>query len=169
MSNEQIVKSIKLLTSKGIHVSAYNIIGMPGMDRKHVFETIKLNKEAGPSSSIVSVFIPYLDNDMTKKLVQDGLLNPAKIRVSNGLYPTVEIDAMSSKEISGLYNTFNIYMKFPKWAYSLVKILENGNFMTTAIRKIIYTMMRYADKKPNIKPKQRIKLDQYFHIEGANG
>lgn len=142
MSNKQIVEAIKHLKNNNIHVSAYNMIGLPGMDRKHVFETIKLNKEAKPNSSIISIFIPFPDNELTKTLIQKGLIKTAEIKSHLGTVPNIEIKEMKEKEIMGLFNTFNLYVKLPIVLYPIVRLLESQNVLSNFARKIVYKVVR---------------------------
>lgn len=137
MSNKKIIEAVSYLQKYGIHVSAYNMIGLPGMDRKHVFETIKLNKAAKADSAIVSILIPYTDNRLTQSLIEKGIIDPNKIEIADGNIPTVEIKDMSKKEIQGLYNTFNLYLKFPEWSYPLIHLLESPNPLTNSIRYLL--------------------------------
>lgn len=142
MSNQQIIDAIQNLRNNTIHVSAYNMIGLPGMDRKHVFETIKLNKKAKPNSSIVSIFIPFPDNELTKTLIQKGLIKNTEIKSHLGTVPNVEIKEIREEEIIGLFNTFNLYIKLPGWLYPFIKILESQNYFTNFARKFIYKIIR---------------------------
>lgn len=142
MTNEQIINATHYLRANNVHVSAYNMIGLPGMDRKHVFETIKLNKLANPHSSIVSIFIPFPDNYLTKNLLERGLIKNSDIKSHMGTVPNVEIKEMTGEEIQGLFNTFNIYVKAPTWLYPFVRLLESNNTIAAKIRKYIYTFIR---------------------------
>lgn len=142
MSNRKIIEATRFLRKNKIHVSAYNMIGLPGMDRKHVFETIKLNKEANPNSSIVSIFIPFPDNELTKTLIRKGLIKSAEIKSHLGSVPNIEIKEMKEDEIMGLFNTFNLYVKAPSIFYPLIRHLEKTNAVTAFIRKLIYKLIR---------------------------
>jgi radical SAM superfamily enzyme YgiQ (UPF0313 family) len=139
MSDETIINAIRSLRKNNIHVSSYNMIGIPGMDREHVFKTIELNRKANPNSSIVGIFIPFPDAELTKKLIEMGLLDKDVI-VTTGLYPSVKIKEMSDKEIRGLFNTFNLYIKLPKILWPLIRKLEKDNLITRLIRKIVYNI-----------------------------
>jgi len=142
MSDQVIIDAINYLKDNNIIVSSYNMIGLPGMDRKHVFKTIELNKLAKPSSSAVTMFMPFPDNELTKSLIEQKLIDPDNIIVADGDTPTVEIKEMDTKEIKGLYNTFNLYVRFPKWLYPFIKLLENENRITDFILKNIYKVIR---------------------------
>ena len=142
MSNQNIIEAIKFLRENNIHVSAYNMIGLPGMDRKHVFETIKLNKKAKPDSSIVSIFIPFPDNELTKTLIQKGLIKTTEIKSHLGTVPNIEIKEMMEKEIVGLFNTFNLYVHLPTFLYPFIRILEKQNSISDLVRKVIYKFVR---------------------------
>lgn len=138
MTNKRIISAMHLLRKNNIHVSAYNIIGVPGMDRDHIFRTIELNREANPHSSLVSILIPFPDAELTKNLIKQGLLKEEDITISTGLEPTVKIDDMSPDEIQGMFNTFNLYVKFPKFTYPFIEMLEKDNFLTRIARKFLY-------------------------------
>ncbi len=155
MSNKKIIGAITSLRKYGIHVSAYNMIGVPGMDRKHVFETIKLNKLAKPNSAILSIFIPFPDNKLTNSLIEKGLIDPSKIEVADGNVQTMEIGDMSREEIEGLYKTFNLYLKFPKWTFPFIRLLEFSNPITNFIRSLLLKYMKKFDSsqlKHPVKP-----------------
>ncbi len=142
MSNEKIIEAIRFLRENNIHVSAYNMIGLPGMDRKHVFETIKLNKEAKPNSSIVSIFLPFPDNELTKALIKKGLIKTNDIKSFSETVPTIEIKDMKEEEIIGLFNTFNLYVKLPTLLYPFIRFLEKQNALSNFVRKSVYKFVR---------------------------
>jgi radical SAM superfamily enzyme YgiQ (UPF0313 family) len=137
MSDETIIGAVRYLRKYNIHVSAYNMIGIPGMDREHVFKTIELNRKANPNSTIVGIFIPFPDAELTKNLIKMGLLDE-KVIVTTGLYPSVKIKEMSSEEINGLFRTFNLYIKFPKFVWFIVRMLERDTALTNFVRKVVY-------------------------------
>jgi len=142
MSDDQIIKSVRRLQDAGIRVSAYNMIGLPGMNREHVFKTIHLNKKAKAHTSIVGIFMPFPDNELTQSLIQQGMLDPNNIVLKNGLTPSIEIEDMSRKEIVGLFNTFNLYVSLPKAVYPLIRILEKENWFTIPVRRLIYKIIK---------------------------
>ena len=117
-------------------------IGLPGMDREHVFRTIALNKRAGSDSSIVSIFVPFPDNELTKSLLAKGMIDSTDIKYSKGTAPNVEIAEMSAEEIVGLFRTFNIYTKVPRALYPLIRPLERDNRVTRAARQLLIRFLR---------------------------
>ena len=146
MPNKRIVESVRLLRKNGIHVSAYNIIGMPGMDREHVFKTIMLNREAGADSSLVACFVPYPDDEITKFLIREGMLDPSKIKlVGKGATPTVEIKEMNFEEIQGLYNTFNLYVRLPKFMFPIIRLLEKPTSLNEYMRIKLYGLVIFGE------------------------
>ncbi|WP_420264236.1 B12-binding domain-containing radical SAM protein [Candidatus Magnetominusculus dajiuhuensis] len=142
MSNQTIIDAVRFLRANNIHVSTYNMIGLPGMDRKHVFETIKLNKEAKPNSSIVSIFLPFPDNELTKTLISKGLITTTEIKSQLGATPNVEIKEMKAEEIIGLYDTFNLYVELPTFLYPIIELLEKQNPIANLARKVLYKFVR---------------------------
>jgi radical SAM superfamily enzyme YgiQ (UPF0313 family) len=155
MTDEKIIDAVRCLRKHNIHVSSYNMIGIPGMDREHVFKTIELNRKANPNSTIVGIFIPFPDAELTKKLVSMGMLNEDAI-VTNGMYPTVKIDDMTDEEINGLFNTFNLYIKFPKFTWSFIRKLEKDNIVSRFVRKTIYKILSFWRAYEILKLKRRI-------------
>ncbi len=137
MSNKRIIEAISYLKKYGIHVTAYNMIGLPEMDRKHVFETIKLNRLAKADSIVTSIFIPFPDNELTQSLIKKGLIDSDKIEIGDGSTHTLKIEEMEKKEIEGLYNTFQLYLKFPKWTFPLIRLLEASNPVANTIRYLL--------------------------------
>jgi anaerobic magnesium-protoporphyrin IX monomethyl ester cyclase len=147
MKNARIVEAIQALRKNGIHVSAYNIIGMPGMDREHVFKTIMLNREAGANSSLVACFVPYPDDEITKFLIREKLLEPSQIKlVGKGATPSVKIKEMESEEIQGLYNTFNLYVRLPKFMFPIIRLLEKSTPINEFIRLRMYGLINIGEK-----------------------
>jgi len=141
MTNDAIIESVGLLRKNGIHVSAYNILGIPGMDREHVFKTIELNRMAKPHSSLVSVLIPFKDAEITKKLIRDGIIREEDINIGTGLFPTIDIKEMTREEIDGLFNTFNLYVKMPKLLFPFIRLLEKNSYITRSVRKFLYWVL----------------------------
>lgn len=137
MSNLQIINSVKLLKEQGIDTTTYNMIGLPGMNRKHIFETIRLNKRAKPNRCIISIFIPFKDNCLTQMFIQKGLIENKVYEITQGNTPVCEIADMTSKEIIGLFNTFNLYVKYPVWTWLFIRLLEIDNRFTRYIRKLL--------------------------------
>ncbi len=142
MSDQQIVDAVHHLKAHDIGVSTYNMIGLPGMDREHVFRTIALNKRSGSDSSIVSIFVPFPDNELTKFLLARGMIRTTDIKYSKGTAPNVEIAEMSAEEIVGLFRTFNIYTKVPRALYPLIRPLERENRVTRTARKVLIHFLR---------------------------
>lgn len=143
MTDKRIIQAVKSLKKYRIQVGGYNIIGVSGMDREHVFKTIKLNKEAGVDHAMVSKFIPFPDSKLTKMLIKKGLIDPKDIvELADGSYQTVEIADMSREEIEGLYHTFNFYVKLPEKYYHLIEQYEKDLSNSDLREKLINLIKR---------------------------
>ena len=139
MSNQQIIDAVRNLRKNGIKVSTFNIIGMPGMDRDHIFKTIDLNREAGADASTITCFMPFPDDEMTKQLIKKGSIDPSDIKIIvGGSEPALDIEEMGYDEIKGLYNTFNLYVRLPRYMFPFIKLLEKSTPATDYVRGKLY-------------------------------
>lgn len=141
MSDKQIVSSIQSLRRHGINVTTFNMIGLPGMDRGHIFKTIALNKRANPNSSMATIFMAFPDAELTKAIIKQGLIKKSDIKVSTGFYPTIDIKEMSREEIEGLFRTFSIYIKMPKILYPLIRLFEKDTAFASFMRKMFFIIV----------------------------
>ncbi len=73
ISNQEIIKRLKLVKEYGISVLSLNIIGLPFETREMVFETIELNKQAEVTHTFVSLYCPLPATKLFDVCVQHDL------------------------------------------------------------------------------------------------
>lgn len=76
VSDERIVEAFRACREAGMATVAYNMVGLPGEDRRRVLATAKLNAVARPSRVVVSVFSPYPGTDLYEISVREGYVRP---------------------------------------------------------------------------------------------
>ncbi len=83
MTREQIISAFRLCHRLGLKTVASNIIGLPFETKEMIFETIKLNREILPHSSIVGIFYPYPGTELEKLCREKNLINEEKLNDPN--------------------------------------------------------------------------------------
>mgnify|MGYP001583979719 CR=1 FL=1 len=119
-SNNDILKSLEILSKSGIPFSINNIIGFPDETRELIFETIVLNRQfSGYDSLTVSIFTPYHGSKLREEAVQKGYLDPEIITTHTTSSSSLNMPQLSARAIDGLMRTFTMYVGFPKdwWPY----------------------------------------------------
>ena len=76
MSNELLKEGFEKLHKIGIRAFAFNMVGLPGEDRKKALSTIKFNAAIKVDDSIVSVFSPYPSTVLYNISVEKGFIKP---------------------------------------------------------------------------------------------
>ena len=110
------------------------MIGLPHETREDIFETIELNKQANPTSATVTFFHPYRGLELRDLCLREKLFNPAEENVYRG-ESCLSSPLISRQELSGIFKTFQLYLKLPKDYYDLIKIAEGD----TEIAKEVYS------------------------------
>ena len=64
MSDEVIIETYQMAREVGIGAHSFNIIGIPGERKEHVWKTIKMNRIIKPERVQVTVFYPYLGTEL---------------------------------------------------------------------------------------------------------
>ncbi|MBE3519683.1 MAG: radical SAM protein [Firmicutes bacterium] len=72
ISDERLKEVFRACREMGIATVAYNMVGLPGEDRKKVLATVKMNAVCRPASVVVSVFSPYPGTDLYDLSVKKG-------------------------------------------------------------------------------------------------
>jgi len=75
-SQEKIVSAFHTAKKNGISTHAFTMIGFPGQDRKSVFQTYNLLREAKPDTVQASIFYPLVGTELFDKVVAEGLFDP---------------------------------------------------------------------------------------------
>lgn len=128
-SNSKVIDSMKMLASINQGVSLNNIMGFPFENRKLVFDTIMLNREANrinsKARSAINIFAPYYGCKLYNVCKKENLLD-------NKNYYTNHLDGVSDllfddkwkMELRGLMRVFNLYVRLPDKYFDHIKKAE---------------------------------------------
>ena len=75
LSDEQILKSCKILHDAGIKVGTINILGLPTETIENMRETLNLNRTCKPEHVSANLFMPLPGVDLTNYAIEKGLLD----------------------------------------------------------------------------------------------
>jgi len=127
MSNESIVNAFKNLRNVCIRSSAYNLIGVPYESRDTILETIKLNREADPDSTISFILLPFRRTAISNLSKELGFL-PEDFNDETYFHDAsdsvLRLPDISKEELNALKRVFTPYVYLPKVVYPLVKRAE---------------------------------------------
>jgi len=109
-----------------IRCSSFNIIGLPFENRQNILETIELNKKLNPHSATVTFFHPYRGSVLRQMCIDEKYIDDENFyedvyRVESRL----NMPQITKKELTGLMNSFQLYLKLPEKYYSLIEKQEN--------------------------------------------
>jgi hypothetical protein len=104
-----------------------------------IFRTINLNRKiyriynkANPSGL---VFQPYKGTKLHEYCLNTGLITKDTKTDTNTGNPTIKNATVSNKELIGLLNTFNMYIKFPTYYYPFIKLAEKHKSILRFLRR----------------------------------
>lgn len=75
LSDEQILKSCKILHDAGLKVGTINILGLPTETIENMRETLSLNRVCEPEHVSANLFMPLPGVDLTNYAIEEGLLD----------------------------------------------------------------------------------------------
>lgn len=78
MSNKLILDVCKRIKKRKMLLWTFNMVGMPGENRRQVLKTILLNWRIGPDFAMTSIFYPFKGTEMGDLCYQEGLVNLKK-------------------------------------------------------------------------------------------
>ncbi|MDP2929226.1 MAG: radical SAM protein, partial [Candidatus Omnitrophota bacterium] len=136
VSNDSIRSAFALLRKAKIRTASYNIIGFPFDTREKVFETIELNKECMPDFINVFLFCPFPGTKLREYCLKNDLLETTAV-VDYVMRSVIKDKNMSSKELAGLFRTFEHYVKLPKYLHPLVRRAEEPDRIGNAILRLL--------------------------------
>jgi anaerobic magnesium-protoporphyrin IX monomethyl ester cyclase len=112
-SDDRIINGIRDAVKASVRVGANVIIGFPGETRDHMFETIELVREAGPTSTMIHLFQPYKKTALREKCVEMGLIKEDHM-CDDYRMTAIGTGILSATELLGIQRTFNLYVDLPK-------------------------------------------------------
>ena len=159
ISNEELLKRLRILEQGAIPFSVNNIIGFPDETRELIFDTIEFNRQiSGYDTLTVGIFTPYHGTELRAEAVQKGYLDPEVLAVHTRESSLLRMPQFSAQQIDGLMRTFVMYVKFPKkwWPYleKAEKFTPEGDAMFKKLSEIYHQVYLSGDQfqKPKEKP-----------------
>ncbi len=150
LTNVQIEETAVRLHKYGIKFLTSNIVGLPGESVDNAFETIEFNRKIKTDFVYFSVFQPYPHLPITKKMEEEGTLDPMKPADFN---TTFFKDSMlkqdNIEQLINLHKFFFVVFKFhwtkplvrrmicwkPNWFFDQVFILSYAWMALTCFRR----------------------------------
>ena len=83
MKRETMVKAFKICRDVGLKATAANIIGLPFETKEMIMDTVRLNRELLPDSSIAGIFYPYPGTELEKVCRENNLIIKERIEDPN--------------------------------------------------------------------------------------
>ncbi len=81
MTNDEIIKAIRIVNEAGMHSSVFIIIGFPHETKENLFETIHLLSEARPGRFRWTFFFPYPGTKAHQISLEGGFINQKKMNL----------------------------------------------------------------------------------------
>jgi uncharacterized radical SAM superfamily protein len=110
-----------------IRHSSFNIIGLPYEERDDILKTIELNRKINPSSATVTFFHPYRGSPLRELCVELGYVGESESRHED-VYRSdsqINLPQITKKELKGLMQNFQLYMKLPEEYRELIEKQES--------------------------------------------
>lgn len=112
VSDEQIIKAIRLAKDRGIGTMAYYMIGLPFEKKEYVRQTIEFNKIARPDICVVSTFYPFPGTPLYEAVLDKGLINNMEFSLDFYHESSMKFDDLSPDDFVSLREEFRNAAKF---------------------------------------------------------
>ncbi len=127
VSNKMMEEKFKIVKDSGIPFSVNNIIGFPHETYDMAFDTIRFNRLVDADDRNAYPFTPFHGTPLREECERLGYLKHEDI--SHSLVVGIEDSPLNMpqfprKEVIGLVNTFNMYVKFPETRWPEIKRAE---------------------------------------------
>ena len=145
-TNEQVVKAFDLAKKAGMRTSAFIMIGLPTEKRDNILETIELTRRVKADSVGMSYFMPYPGTKLREYCIERGYLdeNAPVIDKSDG--SILNLPTITKEELKGLFETYYLYMKAPKWMYPIIEMTEKGKCDVDKLHSVLIEQFREKQK-----------------------
>jgi len=110
VSNEIIIRGLRILNEHGIKYSVNNIIGFPEETRELAFDTIRLNRQIEADTRNMYTFTPFHGTALRDVAVKQGLIDPELIVTSLTQPTLLTMPQFPRSEIEGMKRCFVPYV-----------------------------------------------------------
>lgn len=135
---ELIKEKVSLISSMGIDVTGFFIIGYPTETKGDIEETIKFAKELNLKRAHFSLFLPLPGTEITEQLKKEGKLKNldwSKLSYTNAIIPPEGITADELKKLQK--KAFHSFYLRPKIIYHMVKEVNSVSQFKMLIKRAI--------------------------------
>jgi len=143
-TNEQILNAARLIHKYGMGINTLNMIGLPEETREDIFKTIKINREIDPIVIQVTYFYPFEGTPLRDYCIEHTILDEEKDKFGINYFvdSVLKMPQISQKELQGLKKTFQLYCKFPRYMFPIIRISEHDNLISNIIFKLLVKIFR---------------------------
>ena len=138
VSNETIVKSLKIVNDLGVMFSVNNILGFPYETRELTFDTIELNRRFNADGINAYSFSPFHGTFLRTLAEKEGFIAPETIARSITKTTLLTMPQYPPERIAGMQRCFVLYVKMPKARWPEIAKAEEftpeGNKMWEKLR-----------------------------------
>lgn len=133
VKRETIINAFSRLQKRGLHVHAFNILGMPHETFDTILDTIKLNARCKPSIYWNAYFHPFISTDAYTMSIELGLIQQGDHELPTSLAerPVMRLPGVSESEVMFLYKFFPILVGYYK-AVFVIAGKDTGWMVTMA-------------------------------------
>jgi radical SAM superfamily enzyme YgiQ (UPF0313 family) len=132
MTNDQIIRTFELFRKHKIVPFAHVMVGLPHETKELFWDTVRLFRQLGIKSNVISIFAPYPGTDLAE-LCQTNNWMPEKTIYREREEATVSYPMFSGEDIQQCHDVFPILLKLPvlpgwmmssqsRWAPGAIKI-----------------------------------------------
>ncbi|MGO9013555.1 MAG: B12-binding domain-containing radical SAM protein [Dissulfurispiraceae bacterium] len=154
VSNDMIIRNLKIVTDMGIPVSVNNIMGFPTETRELVFDTIELNRQIKSDGINAYAYTPFHGTPLRKMSEALGYVEKGSLArcISN---PTmISMPHFPKEAIEGIRRCFVLYAKMPKRRWKDIgkaeKLTPEGDTIWRELKdECLQKYMNYGDYEKN--------------------
>ena len=147
-SNEEFIRSCKVLKDLKISFSVNVIIGFPFETREMIFDSIRLLKDIRPDGVSTHIYNPYHGSEMRMLCEQNGLIS--KDLIAEDFFQAdycLKNPTITKSEILGLFRTIPLYIEFGEKEYKRIekaeKFTEEGNRIFNDLKNDFYSYKKW--------------------------
>jgi len=150
VSNDEIIRSLQVVTDLGIPISVNNIIGFPEETRALAFDTIELNRHFKSDGINAYSYVPFHGTPLRKVAEDFGYVGDGELTRCITEPTMLSMPQFSRDEIEGIRRCFVLYVKMPKSKWPLIEKAEaltpEGDALFRELKKeCMRNYMHYGD------------------------
>lgn len=135
MTDEQIVHAFKACKKARLHITSFNMVGLPGESMKEALDTIKLNSTIRPDQMQISISYPYPRTSLHTLCIKRGYIVGEPSLDTYFEDSILRLDKISREQIRFISVSFHILVRI----YSFCNLLPRplASFATQMIDRCL--------------------------------